>query len=59
MTIKDAFEVTGLTCDVGAPNFANIISENDAVVVQRLKQAGAIILGKTNTPLFCADWQKL
>ncbi len=57
MTIKDAFEVTGLTCDVGAPNFANIISENDAVVVQRLKQAGAIILGKTNTPLFCADWQ--
>lgn len=57
MTIKDAFEVEGLSCDVGAPQFANYISWQDSTVTRRLKAAGAIILGKTNTPLFCGDWQ--
>ncbi|HAT08460.1 MAG TPA: amidase, partial [Rhodobiaceae bacterium] len=57
MTIKDAFEVVGLTCDVGYPAFAGRVSQTDAVVVQRLKAAGAIIIGKTNTPLLCADLQ--
>ena len=57
MTIKDAFEVEGITCDVGAPQFANTISMQDSVVVEKLSAAGAIILGKTNTPLFCGDWQ--
>ena len=57
MTIKDAFEVDGLTCDVGHTPWANRISSQNAVVVERLRAAGAIILGKTNTPLFCGDWQ--
>ena len=57
MTIKDAFEVVGLTCDVGYPAFAGKVSKTDAAVVQRLKAAGAIIIGKTNTPLLCADLQ--
>ena len=57
ITIKDAFEVVGLTCDVGYPAFAGRVSQTDAVVVQRLKAAGAIIIGKTNTPLLCADLQ--
>jgi amidase len=57
MTIKDAFEVKGLTCDVGAPNFAGKISTQDSLVVERLKSAGAIVMGKTNTPIFCGDWQ--
>lgn len=57
MTIKDAFEVVGLTCDVGYPAFAAKVSQTDAVVVQRLKAAGAIFIGKTNTPLLCADLQ--
>ena len=47
MTIKDAFEVKGLTCDVGAPNFAGKISTQDSLVVERLKSAGAIVMGKT------------
>ena len=50
MTIKDAYEVTGLTCDVGHLPFKGRVSTQDAVVVQRLRAAGAIILGKTNTP---------
>ena len=57
MTVKDAFEVKGLTACVGAPQWANTISQADSAVVERLKAAGAIILGKTNTPLFCGDWQ--
>ncbi|MBE8190641.1 MAG: amidase [Alphaproteobacteria bacterium] len=57
MTVKDAFEVEGLSCTVGAPQFANHISDRNAVVVNKLREAGAIILGKTNTPLFCGDWQ--
>ncbi len=57
MTIKDAFEVIGLTCDVGHAPFAGTVSTADAVIVQRLKAAGAIIIGKTNTPLLCSDLQ--
>ncbi len=57
MTIKDAYEVTGLTCEVGHLPFKGRVSDTDAVVVQRLRAAGAIILGKTNTPLHCADLQ--
>jgi amidase len=33
------------------------VATRDAVVVQRLKAAGAVILGKTNVPPFLADWQ--
>ena len=57
MTLKDAFEVEGLTCDVGVPDYAGTVSTKDSVVTQRLKAAGAIILGKTNTPFMCGDWQ--
>lgn len=56
MTIKDVFEVTGLTCEVGHLPFKGRFSDSDAVVVTRLREAG-IILGKTNTPLQCADLQ--
>ena len=63
MTIKDAYEVTGLTCEVGHLPFEGRVSDTDtdtgtdAVVVKRLRAAGAVILGKTNTPPYCADWQ--
>ena len=57
MTIKDAFEVDGLSCDVGAPQFAGTVSTSDSHVTARLKSSGAIILGKTNTPFMCGDWQ--
>ena len=57
MTIKDLFEVEGLTCDAGFPEFEGHVSEADSVVAARLKAAGAIIIGKTNSPMAGGDVQ--
>lgn len=39
------------------PQYANYLPAEDAVVVSRLKAAGAVILGKTNMPFMLQDWQ--
>lgn len=57
MTIKESFDVAGLPTSWGIPEFRDAIATRDAVVVQRLKRAGAIMLGKTNVPPHLADWQ--
>lgn len=57
MTVKEAFDVTGLPTSWGFTNAANNVATSDAVVVQRMKAAGAIILGKTNVAPGLADWQ--
>ena len=57
MTVKEAFNVAGLSTTWGLPGADNIPVFEDAVVVARLKAAGAIIIGKTNAPTMLADWQ--
>ena len=57
MTVKESNNVAGLPTTWGSPAFGGWIADTDAVVVQRLKGAGAIIVGKTNVPPFLADWQ--
>jgi len=57
MTVKEAFDVAGLPTSWGFANAAGNIATSDAVVVQRIKAAGAIILGKTNVAGGLADWQ--
>ncbi len=52
--IKDVTQVGGLRTTFGSPMYADHVPEEDALVVQRLREAGAIILGKTNTPEFAA-----
>ncbi|MFQ5631692.1 MAG: amidase, partial [bacterium] len=52
--IKDVTPVAGLRTTYGSPLYANQVPTQDALVVRRLKKAGAIILGKTNTPEFAA-----
>ena len=52
--IKDVTETAGLRTTYGSPLFADHIPDRDAVVVRRLREAGAVILGKTNTPEFAA-----
>ncbi len=50
--IKDVTEVAGLRTTYGSPGYARHVPAEDALVVRRLRQAGAVILGKTNTPEF-------
>ena len=52
--IKDVTEVAGLRTTYGSPLYTNHVPDQDALVVQRLRAAGAVILGKTNTPEFAA-----
>ena len=57
MTVKEHYAVAGLPTTRGDPKYKNLKAQNDALVVQRLKVAGAVILGKTNVPLNLSDWQ--
>ena len=57
MTVKDCFWVKGLKTSNGHPLYRHYVAQEDAELVKRLKNAGAIIIGKTNLPLFSIDWQ--
>jgi amidase len=52
--IKDVTQVGGMRTTFGSPLYADHVPDEDAEVVKRLRTAGAIILGKTNTPEFAA-----
>ena len=54
---EGGFNVAGLPTTWGFAQHRDFIATEDAVAVQRLKAAGAIILGKTNVPVGLADWQ--
>ncbi len=47
-TVKDWIDAAGLRCTGGDPAFRDHIPAEDATVVARMRQAGAILLGKTN-----------
>jgi amidase len=57
VTVKEAFNVAGMRTTWGNPAFADYVADSDATGVRRLKQAGAIVLGKTNVAFMLADWQ--
>jgi amidase len=54
VSIKDLTPTKGIRTTWGSKVFENFVPAEDAVVVERLKAAGAIVLGKTNTPEFGA-----
>ena len=54
---KDLVPTKGIRTTYGSPIYKNHVPDQDALLVQRLKQAGAITIGKTNTPEFGAGAQ--
>jgi amidase len=57
MTIKDSFDSSGIVTTAGTIGRKKFIPECDATVVARLKAAGAILIGKTNTPELTLSYQ--
>lgn len=57
MTVKESFNIAGLPTTWGIPGTQKIPITQDAVPVKRLKDAGAIVLGKSNIAMLLADWQ--
>lgn len=51
-SIKDLMQTKGIRTTYGSKLYENFIPEQDDIAVQRLKKAGSVILGKTNTPEF-------
>src|SRR5882724_8109629 len=57
VAIKDDMWVKGLPATLGSLIFANFVPSHDGTVVRRLREAGAIIIGKTNLPEF-VSWPR-
>ncbi len=57
MSIKSSINVSGMRCESGTKLRAGHIAREDAPLVARLRQAGAIILGVTNTPELLMAWE--
>src|SRR5438093_6209014 len=54
---KDLFETRGIRTTYGSPLYKDYVPNEDDIVVERMKRAGAITIGKTNTPEFGAGSQ--
>jgi amidase len=57
LAVKDLEETAGLRTTYGSPLFADHVPDADSLMVARLRQAGGIVIGKTNTPEFGAGSQ--
>jgi amidase len=58
MTVKDTFDVAGLPASSGVEALRRRVAE-DADVVRHVREAGAVVWGKTNVPPMAADWQSV
>ncbi|WP_022720539.1 amidase [Rhodopseudomonas sp. B29] len=57
MTVKESFNVAGLKTTWGFPDQKDFVAKEDALAIERVKGAGAVIVGKTNVPVALSDWQ--
>lgn len=57
VTVKESFDLRGHATTWGFAFHSEHVAREDALAVQRLKAAGAVVLGKTNVPPALADWQ--
>lgn len=56
MTVKDTYQTANMRTTCGLPAWDHV-PRRDAEAVRRLRAAGAVIFGKTNTPTLAGDWQ--
>lgn len=52
IAVKDLVNVAGIVSSQGSPIFRNFVPDTDALIAERMRAAGAILIGKTNTPEF-------
>ncbi len=57
ISIKSSIEVAGMKCEAGTRLRAGVVAAQDAPLVARLRNAGAIVLGVTNTPEILMAWE--
>lgn len=57
ISIKSSIEVAGMKCEAGTRLRTGVVAAQDAPLVSRLRQAGAIVLGMTNTPEMLMAWE--
>src|SRR5437879_1983019 len=57
ISIKSSLDVAGLRCEAGTRLRAGYVAKQDAPLVARLRHAGAIVLGVTNTPELLMAWE--
>jgi len=57
MTVKESYDLAGAPTHWGIPELRGNVADEDALAVQRLTAAGAVVFGKTNVPLRLADFQ--
>jgi amidase len=57
VTVKESYNIAGLPTTWGIPQQKNFVPNEDALSITRVKDAGGVILGKTNVPLGLGDWQ--
>ena len=57
LTVKESYNIAGLPTTWGFPEQKDYVPPADALAITRVKDAGGVILGKTNVPVSLADWQ--
>jgi amidase len=57
MTIKESYDVVGMPTTWGIPELKDNLPPRNALAVDRLLGAGVVLFGKTNVPIYLADYQ--
>jgi len=57
MTIKESYDVVGMPTTWGVPELKDNLPLRNALAVDRLLDAGVVLFGKTNVPIYLADYQ--
>jgi amidase len=53
-TVKDSYKMAGMTVAAGSPAFEHLVANENAFTVAKIKEAGGVILGRTNMPPMAA-----